>query len=146
MSDFDTPSVDEVLQDETEMVAIPVRVVDPVRVDALPTVLKDPRSFLVPIPATGQNGIVKILNRNPRRARVTIIVTNQDVMVSGGPGNLEKFAGGLIPAGVPIPLHWDSASELHARGVTVNAAGTDVQWAAATDVAIVTVFEEFWAR
>jgi len=145
-TEFDTPALEEVLQEETSMVAVPVRVVDPVRVDTLPTIMKDPRTYLVPVPATGVSGIIQILNRDPRRARVTVVVSNQDVLVSGAPGNLEKFAGGYVPTGIPIPMHWDSASEMHVRGVAINTAGADVQFGPATDVAVVTVFEEYWAR
>lgn len=143
--DADTPPVED-LEQFPGGLAIPVRVVEQVRVDELPTILVDPVTHLIPFAPTEKDFIKKILREDPRRARVTIIVGNNDVMVSGRPGNLRLFAGGWMPAGVPIPLHHNIRSELYVRGVLMNTAGTDIQWANATDVAVVTVFEERWAN
>jgi hypothetical protein len=141
MDDFDTPSVDELEQGEGGFVAIPVRVEEPIRVDQLPTILVDPKTHVI------QPGEARqILREDPRRARVTLIVSNNDVMVSGRPGNLDKFAGGFIPSGLPIPLHGNYKSALYARPVLFDGAGTDVVFGPAADVAVVTVFEEYWAK
>lgn len=79
---FDTPSVEEVLQAETGMPdrPIPVRLVNPVNVNQLPTRLSAMFSKAVaasPAPA------VKILNADPRRAAVTIALGGSNSFVIG---------------------------------------------------------------
>jgi len=142
MTDLDRPDIAEVLQEETTAVAIPVRIPDPVRVDVLPTELVDPVTYVI-FPGVVQ----RLLRRDPRRARATIIVANKEVMTSGRAGGLDKYGPqGILWSGIPVPIHVQASSELFCRPVDVNLTGADAQFSVATDVAMVTVLEERWAR
>lgn len=137
----DTPPIEEV-EDFPGGIAVPVRVVESIRVDQLPTVLVDPRTYLI---KPGDSPKL-LLREDPRRARATLFVANMDIMVSGRGGNLEKFGGGWLPSGIPYPLTTNIRSALYARGVFMDTSGTDVQFTIATDIAVVTVWEERWSN
>lgn len=65
---FSAPDSDVVLQEETADPAIPVRVVDMVRTDEMPTTLTACRNILLP---AGTRAI-KLLSRDPRRKRAIV--------------------------------------------------------------------------
>jgi hypothetical protein len=140
MNDYDTPNVGEVLQEETGIVAIPVRIADPVRVDRLPNELVSPTTVIVP-----PNRSVMLIQGDKRRARVTFLVINNDVMIDTRPID-KPGTGAYIPAGVPVPIHFEAHDKLYVRGVSLNVGGSEVQFGEATDTAVVSVIGERWSR
>jgi hypothetical protein len=128
---FDTPSVEQVLQAETGMPdrPIPVRLVNPVNVNQLPTRLSAMFSKAIaasPAPA------IKVLNADPRRAAVTIAI-----------GGANSFVVGRSQA---------EAADADAFAVTTNQGPykfhfTDELWVRCTGAASrVSIAVEQWAR
>lgn len=136
----DRPDVDEVMQEETGMVAIPVRIEDPVRIDQLPNELGNPHTVVLPIGETRQ-----LCGREPRRARITLIVYNNDIVISTRPID-RPDVGAFIPAGIPLPIHLNTKDALYAYPVSADTTGTEITFGEAADSASVTVLEERWAR
>jgi hypothetical protein len=141
---FNMPSVDEVLQEETDIPAVPVRIPDPVRVDRLPTIAGKPENFLLAFGASARP--TKIARRDPTRSRITIVAVNKDIVVATTPEDARMFRGGIVSAGFSLPIFFEHGSELWAMAVNVNVTGTDVVLEPATDAALVSVFPERWAR
>lgn len=140
MSDYDTPNVAEVLQEETGIVAVPVRIADPVRVDRLPNELVAPTTVIV---APGKS--VTLAQGDKRRARLTILVINNDVCINTQPMD-KPGVGFYIPAGVPVPIHLEAHDKLWVKAVSLNVTGTEVEFAEAADTAVVSVMAERWSR
>lgn len=137
---IDRPDVEDVLQEETGLVAVPVRINDIVRVDQLPNELAVPRTVVIGIGQCKQ-----LCGHERRRSRVTIIVFNNDVMI-GTRHMSRNDEGAFIPAGIPVPIHLSATDALWARPVSASTNGTDITFGEAADSAAVTVLEERWAR
>jgi len=124
--DFDTPDVAEVHQGETGAPdrAIPVDVVNPVRVDELPA--RTGGIFSRQVPTNGH----RLLNGDPRRKVATIIPISGDLRIGDTQaGALNDGAGAVIPQSVPFL--YSCSDELWAAGVvaTVEVSVIVEQWA-----------------
>lgn len=127
--DFDTPDVATVLQAEVGPDdAVPVRLVNPVNVNQLPTKLGGMFSRLL---AASPAGAVKVLNEDARRAAVT--VTNPGVVIAIGRSQAEANDDNAFRVDVqqgPYRFHF-----------------TDELWARSTGAAVrISVVVENWAR
>lgn len=151
MSDetFNTADVDEVLQEEDEYSApipdVPVCVKNTVFTKELPSILGPCKNYIIPAGGPPQ----RILDRNERRKRATIEIQNGDICVGGTPGEAgggDLYVGAVWSGGLSVPRHYSFESELWARGVNVDVAGTEIALGDSTDAVLVSVTEEFWTR
>lgn len=156
MEDYDEPTTSELLQSEIdipEIAVIPVTVIDPVRVDELPTEVTY-RNIIVESGGHAQ----KILNADPRRKRIVIwtgidLGTGADFICIGSTsGQVENFAGALL-AGVANTsgvsrYEFSDKGEIWARSGQITVVNTD-EWggyAASSSDMILSMIIEHWAR
>jgi hypothetical protein len=151
MTDFDTAPVEDVLQEtddrsyDSGLQPVSVCVKDPVQTEELPSILGPCKNYIVNV----TDKPVRILDRNPRRKRATIMVQNGDICVGGTPGEAgdsDTYVGAVISGGLAVPVHLEVQSELWARGVTVDLTGTAIALSDPTDAVLISVIEEFWTR
>jgi hypothetical protein len=127
---FDTPSVEQVLQAETGMPdrPIPVRLVNPVNVNQLPTRLSAMFSKAIaasPAPA------IKVLNADPRRAAVTIALGGSNSFVIGRSQAEAADADAFVVVGNQGPYKFHFTDELWVRctGAASRVSIAVEQWA-----------------
>ncbi len=149
MSSFDTPSSEEILNQNEDETAdtlidrpIPVIVENSLRVDELPSTLGALRSVLVP--AAGR--AVQLVGRDARRKRLSINAFNKDIILSASEGDANAFQGYILLAGFGIPHHFDFQDELWARPCDFTVTGTDIIIIESTDACRISICNEQWAR
>jgi len=127
---FDTPSVSEVLQAETGMPdrPIPVRLVNPVNVNQLPTRLSAMFSKAIaasPAPA------MKVLNTDSRRAAVTVALGGANSFVIGRSQAEANDADAFVITGNSGPYKFHFTDELWVRctGAASRVSIAVEQWA-----------------
>lgn len=108
---FDTPPVDEVLQEDDAPTRIPpvaTTIVGPVLVDHAPTEIAEIGSRTVTLGASAR----KVLNYDPRRCQVSLWAVGEDVMI--GRTQAEAGVGALLSGGLAIPYKFSFCDELWA--------------------------------
>lgn len=129
--DFDTPPVETVLQAEVGPdEAIPVRLTNPVNVNQLPTHVGGLFSRLLPADVPGSPAAVKVLNKDPKRARLTI--TSPVVVVAIGRTQAEANdpdAFRLDTNQGPFPFHFTEEVWARSTGAATRISICVEQWA-----------------
>lgn len=105
------PDVDAVLQDDYQLVAVPVRQDGPWRVTELPTRESTSR-YLV----SSLTEVAELAAADPRRKYITIIA-EEDVYLGHDKSLTQQGEVGLLPGGVPLTL--GTADRVYVRGATV---------------------------
>jgi hypothetical protein len=113
----ETYTDDEVIGDDREVAAVPVRVINPLRVNELPGRIASMKTTTVVLDAQP----VKILGADSARKSVTLFVSDDNVILSTSPGEAGMGVGALIP-GIGFPFTLAHAGELWAATTTVGGA------------------------
>jgi len=130
---YDTPSVEEVHQGDTPGDIPPVRteVVNPVRVDHLPTRIGDFESRNIILNAAA----VRILGYDELRCGVQLWCFAEDVVLGRTQAECEQGTGPIISGGLAIPYRFGFCDELWAKVATGGTAN-----------ATLNIVSERWAR
>lgn len=125
VGDESTPELEDLQQLPEEHIKVPVRVVDPVQVQQLPSRHGVSRSFGT---AATDGEPVPLLGADLRRRRAVIIAASASIYV-GEREMVKSGAAAIWPAGVPLVI--EHTEQVYAR--------------AATGTATVSVISENWA-
>jgi hypothetical protein len=146
---YDTPSGDEVLQEDVEEPVVDVKVNNVVRTDEMPTKLGGMGFHVI---LTGARA-VKVLEQDPRRKRCVMwalgIAAGCEVIVlSPTEHECNAFQGALLWPGTGLLRYeWTCQEELWARGADIQSTGgTYSGLVISTDDGLLSYVNEQWAN